>query len=204
MSEMEELLARHRNEQMELLAKHKIQREDVMQQSSLKKTTGSGKQTNRNPVSKSNEGDEMADKSQKIDGDCKIDDESHKPQETGNNHQCDQDNLIIKKTKKRNPKIPGTRAHRKTKEYAEGRDILPEIKIFFLDKFEDCEGNRVFCSDLLSLFKQYRIDNGKIELSSLQEELFWRHGKKIFLEQFPKCRFTAYKHQRCYLGVRLK
>ena len=203
MGEMEELLARHRNEQMDLLARHRVQREDfVMHKSPLKKMRNSDKQTHQN--ADANDGSEMADLSQKIDEDGKISDDSHKSLETESGSQCDQFQVNIKLVKKRNPKIPGTRAHRKTKEYAEGRDIIPEIKLFFSDKIEECEGNRVFCSDLLVVFKQYRIDKGNAELSSLQEELFWRHGKKIFLEQFPKCRFTAYKHQRCYLGVRLK
>jgi hypothetical protein len=176
------LLSNQMGEIEELLARHRNEQLDLLarhkiQQEEAKQQLFSKRKTKS---SKNSNDDEMDDKSK------------------------DQHESTTKEIKRRNPKAPGARAHRKTKEYAEGRDIIPEIKVFFSDKFIECEHGRVFCSSLLDTFKKYRIDNEKGELSALQEELFWRHGKKLFLEQFPKCKFTAYKHQRCYFGVHLK
>lgn len=103
--------------------------------------------------------------------------------------------------KNRRPRAPGSRIHKKIEDYKEGRDLIEEFKAFFTSNVNEKEGSRVFCRDLFNAFTKSRKDQGGVVTTKLEMELFWRHGKRLFMTLFPNCKYTAYKHQRCYLHV---
>jgi len=103
--------------------------------------------------------------------------------------------------KNRRPRAPGSRIHKKIEDYKEGRDLIEEFKAFFTSNVNEKEGSRVFCRDLFNAFTKSRKDQGGVVTTKLEMEMFWRHGKRLFMTLFPNCKYTAYKHQRCYLHV---
>ena len=102
--------------------------------------------------------------------------------------------------KNRRPRAPGSRIHKKIEDYKEGRDLIEEFKAFFTSNVNEKEGSRVFSRDLFNAFTKSRKDRGGV-VTKLEMEMFWRHGKRLFMTLFPNCKYTAYKHQRCYLHV---
>jgi curved DNA-binding protein CbpA len=102
--------------------------------------------------------------------------------------------------KNRRPRAPGSRIHKKIEDYKEGRDLIEEFKAFFTSNVTEKEGSRVFSRDLFNAFIKSREDRGGV-VTKLEMEMFWRHGKRLFMTLFPNCKYTAYKHQRCYLHV---
>ena len=79
-------------------------------------------------------------------------------------------------------------------------DLIEEFKAFFTSNVNEKEGSRVFSRDLFNAFTKSRKDRGGV-VTKLEMEMFWRHGKRLFMTLFPNCKYTAYKHQRCYLHV---
>jgi curved DNA-binding protein CbpA len=99
----------------------------------------------------------------------------------------------------RKKRAPGTRVHRKMDECKEGKDLLGEMKIFFKHKFIGGESvDRVYVNDILDTFVETR------KMDSLEQNLFRRHAKRLFLLEFPGAKYSFHKCRRCFSHVTAK
>lgn len=109
--------------------------------------------------------------------------------------------------KNRKPRAPGSRIHKKIEDYDEGKALVGRIKDVFAKCFEERPGAHVLCNELLSFFLKSNVEGSEEKdkaTATLEQRLFVRHGKKLFLAQWPNAKYTLYKNQRCYLNVALK
>ena len=103
-------------------------------------------------------------------------------------------NANLKKKRK-----DGSRAHRKTSGYKEGKAVMSEISKFLQDNVVISPGSRLFVSDIHKRFLETRKD-----VSALELRLFNRHYKKMLLGNFPGSFYCRYKLQRSFADVALK
>lgn len=103
-------------------------------------------------------------------------------------------NATLKKKRKE-----GSRAHRKTSGYKEGKLFIPQIAAFFKHNITVSTGSRLLASDIHRRFLE--MNKGA---SELEVRLFNRHYKKLLLDQFPDSFYCRHKLQRCFAGVALK
>jgi hypothetical protein len=107
----------------------------------------------------------------------------------------------------RKPRAPGSRIHKKIEDYDEGKALINRIKNLVVTCFEEKTGARVLCSELLEVFTQSNMEGTEEKdkaNATLEQRLFVRHAKRLFMEQWPNAKYTLYKNQRCYLNVCLK
>jgi hypothetical protein len=103
----------------------------------------------------------------------------------------------------RKPRAPGSRIHRRVESYDEGKALIKRIKDVFLKCFEERQGAHILCSELLDFFTKPDHEGGAAA-TSLEQRLFVRHAKRLFLAQWPNAQYTLHKNQRCYLNVCIK
>ena len=99
--------------------------------------------------------------------------------------------------KKKRPE--GSRAHRKTSGYREGRATLAQVAKFLQENIKASAGSRLRASDV---HKRY-VDTRK-DASALELRLFNRHYKRLLLGQFPGAFYCRFKLQRSFAEVALK
>jgi hypothetical protein len=107
----------------------------------------------------------------------------------------------------RKPRAAGSRIHKKIEDYQEGKALINRIKDFFAKCFEEKSGAHTLCSELLDCFVKSNVEEDKEKdkaTATLEQRLFVRHAKRLFLAQWPRAKYTLYKNQRCYLNVALK
>ena len=93
----------------------------------------------------------------------------------------------------------GSRAHRKTSGYREGRATLAQISKFLQENIKASGGSRLFASEIRKRYTETTKDASALEL-----RLFNRHYKGILLGQFPGANYCRFKLQRSFAGVALK
>ena len=93
----------------------------------------------------------------------------------------------------------GSRAHRKTSGYKEGRAILAQVAEFLQENIKASAGSRLMASDVHKRYVGTRTDATALEL-----RLFNRHYKRLLLGQFPGARYCRFKLQRSFADVALK
>ena len=93
----------------------------------------------------------------------------------------------------------GSRAHRKTSGYREGRATLAQISKFLQENIKASAGSRLFASDVHKRYTETTKDASALELS-----LFNRHYKRLLLGQFPGVCYCRFKLQRSFADVALK
>ena len=99
--------------------------------------------------------------------------------------------------KKKRPE--GSRAHRKTSGYKEGRATLAQVAEFLQENIQASAGSRLMASDVRKRYVETRKDASALELS-----LFNRHYKRLLLGQFPGAFYCRFKLQRSFAEVALK
>ena len=93
----------------------------------------------------------------------------------------------------------GSRAHRRTSGYREGRATLPQISKFLQESTKASAGSRLFASEIRKRYTETRKDASALEL-----RLFNRHYKRLLLGQFPGAHYCRFKLQRSFADVALK
>jgi hypothetical protein len=182
-AEEREILARERErKQMEAEERERVARE--------RERVAAAKEAEEKAAAAAKEAEDIAKKKQEEDDMMKMKREEEEARE------LKRANFV----KNRRPRAPGSRIHKKIEDYKEGRDLIEEFKAFFTSNVNEKEGSRVFSRDLFNAFTKSRKDRGGV-VTKLEMEMFWRHGKRLFMTLFPNCKYTAYKHQRCYLHV---
>ena len=182
-AEEREILARERErKQMEAEERERVARE--------RERVAAAKEAEEKAAAAAKEAEDIAKKKQEEDVMMKMKREEEEARE------LKRANFV----KNRRPRAPGSRIHKKIEDYKEGRDLIEEFKAFFTSNVNEKEGSRVFSRDLFNAFTKSRKDRGGV-VTKLEMEMFWRHGKRLFMTLFPNCKYTAYKHQRCYLHV---
>jgi hypothetical protein len=96
---------------------------------------------------------------------------------------------------KRKSKNNDKRRHNQAAANKGGVDFIETVKKLFAEKFEAREGARVLFRDLRGAVSS---------MSQVEENLFQRHGGKLFLEQWPDAIVSRVNCERCYGGVAVK
>jgi DnaJ domain len=102
-----------------------------------------------------------------------------------------------RKNKKKRPE--GARIHRKIEEYQEGKAFIEEMKKFVKEHFEPSDCIKVVVNIILLSFIATR---GKT--TTLEQNLFSRHIKRLMLAEWPHTKYTVFRGQRCYTNLRWK
>jgi len=93
----------------------------------------------------------------------------------------------------------GTRAHRKTADYQEGKVMSAQIDRFLQENIMSSCGSRLSASDIRKRFRDTHQG-----LSALELRLFQRHYKTLLLRQFPDAWHCKFKLQHSFKNVALK
>lgn len=107
---------------------------------------------------------------------------------------CERYNESLKKKRK-----DGTRAHRKTLDYKDGKLAIKAIEIFIKEHIKSSTGDRLAVSAIYKRFAESKDDVSELEVS-----LFRRHYKKMLLQQYPTAYYCRNKLQRSFAHVALK
>jgi hypothetical protein len=101
-------------------------------------------------------------------------------------------------SRNRKKRAAGTREHRRTNDYKEGKEFVEEIKMFFTENFEPSEmiRDRVYFSEIMDLFNASRDQTTK-----LKQNFFRRHTKQLFLLVFPSAIYSMHKNRRCFSKI---
>jgi hypothetical protein len=92
-------------------------------------------------------------------------------------------------------KADSKRRHSQAAANKGGVDFIKKVKKVFAEKFEAKEGSRVLFNDLRGAVSS---------MSQVEDNLFQRHGGRLFLEQWPDASVSRVNCERCYGGVAVK
>ena len=90
------------------------------------------------------------------------------------------------------------RIHRRTAKH--NKALFDEMAAVFADHFESKPGAHVLCS----VIRDYFVKTRGAPLSKLDEALFKRHSKKLFLAKWPDSKYDIMRRKRCFYGVDIK
>lgn len=107
---------------------------------------------------------------------------------------CERYNKTLKKKRK-----DGTREHRKTSDYKDGKLALRLIADFIKNHLKESNGTLLAVSDIRKRFLE-----SKESISELEVSLFRRHYLKMLLQQFPGAIYCRHKLQRAFANVALR
>ena len=107
--------------------------------------------------------------------------------------------LELFQARRKNRRAEGTRAHRKTSDYKEGRVTLMRIKDFLRENVVTSEQNVLIASDIYKRFAEVYGNPSDVEYNVLR-----RHCKKIILAQMPGASYGRHRMERGFRNVALK
>ena len=96
----------------------------------------------------------------------------------------------------RKKRLPTSRVHKNINDYQEGKALVEEMQKFFREKFKADTNNTLLVSDILYIFTKSRDHT-----TDLEKNLFKRHGKKLFIDAWPKSVYSSCKNKRCFRHV---
>ena len=101
----------------------------------------------------------------------------------------------IKSSKPGRKREPGTRAHRKTTEYEEGKQIIEEMQVFFKKHFIP-KSEHI----LMAKITEHFIEN-RGTTTLLEKQLFHRHARRMLAAAWPYARYTKYQRRWSFYGI---